>query len=131
MATQLSVEIVTPEASVFSGSALEVVLPAWDGQLGVLPDHDALLSLLRAGPCEVRDDTGSKLWIIGRGFADIGGDHVTLLTDQAIPVDQVDKASAQADLAAATADAESHPLGSEAQKAAAIRAEWAQALIDA
>lgn len=131
MATALSVEIVTPEASVFSGTANEVLLPAWEGQLGVLPDHDALLSLLKSGLCEVVEGGSKKQWVIGRGFADIGGEHVTLLTDRAVPLDQVDKSEAASELAEAKADIEKHPIGSEAQKAAVVRAEWAQALIDA
>ncbi len=131
MATALTVEIVTPEAAVFSGTASEVLLPAWEGQLGVLPDHDALLSLLKSGLCEVVEGGSRKQWVIGRGFADIGGEHVTLLTDRAVPLDQVDKAAAATELAEANADIDTHPIGSEAQKAAVIRAEWAQALIDA
>ncbi|MEZ4319361.1 MAG: ATP synthase F1 subunit epsilon [Myxococcota bacterium] len=131
MATELRVEIVTPESSIFSGAAQEVVLPAWEGQMGVLPDHDALLSLLKSGLCEVIAGGTSRKWVIGRGFADIGTDHVTLLTDRAVPVDQLDKAGASAELAKATAEIDQHPLGSEAQKAAVVRAEWAQAILDA
>lgn len=131
MATALTVDIVTPERSVFSGAASEVLLPAWEGQLGVLPDHDALLSLLRCGPCEVKVQGATHRWVIGRGFADVGGDHVTLLTDQAVAVEAIDKSAAQQDLANALRDAESHPVGTEAHKQAVGRVEWAQALVDA
>ena len=131
MANVMTVEIVTPVASAFSGEAKEVVLPAWEGQLGVLPDHDALLTLLKAGKAVVYTDAGVKVWIIGRGFADIGGDHVTLLTDQAVPLADVDKAAALAELGEAQEELTSESVGSEAHKAAQIRAEWAQALLDA
>lgn len=131
MAAALKVDIVTPERSVFSGPASEIVLPAWEGQLGVLPDHDALLSLLRAGTCVVNvQGEGTQRWVIGRGFADIGGDHVTLLTDQAVPVDAIDRGAAQTLLAEALRDVDAH-AGTELGKAAEIRAEWARALIDA
>lgn len=128
---QLHVDIVTPEAKVFSGPAREVLVPAWEGQLGVFPDHDALLSLLKAGVCEVTTAEGTKKWIIGRGFADIGGDHVTLLTDQAVPVSEIDKAAAQTALADAEKELAELGPSSEKGKLVAQRIEWAQALLDA
>ena len=127
----LQVEIVTPEKSVFSGQAVEVLLPAWEGQLGVLPEHDALLSLLKCGVAEVRDASGTRRWVIGRGFADMGGDHVTVLTDQAEAVDSIDKAAAQALLDEVQAELDSGELTAEGRKQAQVRAEWANALLEA
>lgn len=127
----LHVEIVTPEKSVYSGSASEVLIPAWEGQLGVLPDHDALLSLLKCGLAVVSTADGVKTWVIGRGFADIGGDHVTVLTDRAEPIDSIDKDAAKQLLADAHKEMETGALGGEAHRQAMIRAEWAQAVIDA
>lgn len=131
MATALQVEIVTPERAVFSGTANEIVLPAWEGELGVLPDHDALLSLLRAGVCTVSTGGATRRWVIGRGFADIGGERVTLLTDQAVPVEEIDRPGAEAMLAAALTEIDAQPPGTEAQKQAVARAEWARALLGA
>jgi F-type H+-transporting ATPase subunit epsilon len=130
MAT-LQVEIVTPEKAVFSGQVGEVVLPSWEGELGVLPEHDALLSLLRCGVTEVRMAEGVKRWVVGRGFADIGGDHVTILTDRATAVEDLDKDEARKTLAEVLAEVESGKLTTEGLKQAQARAEWAQAILDA
>ena len=128
----LTVEIVTPERSIFSGSAKEIILPAWDGELGVYPDHDALLTLLKAGRAIVTTSEGTYRWIVGRGFADVGGDHVTLLTDQAVPLDNVDRTAAATMLAEANASMSNNAeIGTERYKQAQIKAEWAQALLDA
>ena len=127
----LTVEIVTPEASIFSGRAKEVLLPAWEGELGVLPDHDALLTLVKAGRAVVYTTEGTRHWIIGRGFADLGQDHVTLLTDRAVPIEQVDKAEATKLLAEAHETMNTDQIQTEAYKQAQLRAEWAQALLDA
>ena len=83
MADSLQLDIVTPQASVYSGPASEVVLPAWEGQLGVYPHHDALLALLRAGRCAVTTAAGVQTYVIGRGFAGIGPDRteITLVAD--------------------------------------------------
>lgn len=126
----LTVDIVTPEASIFSGSAKEVILPAWEGELGVLPDHDALLTLVKAGRAIVHTAEGTHHWIVGRGFADLGQDHVTLLTDRAVPVDQVDKEEAAKILAEANEAMNTDQIQSEAYKAALVRAEWAHALLE-
>ena len=95
MATELQLDIVTPAASVYSGPATEVILPAWDGELGVYPQHDTLLALLRAGTCTVTTPTGQLRYVVGRGFADIGSGSVTLLTDSCEPVDKIDPVEAK------------------------------------
>ncbi len=128
MATpMLQVDIVTPEASAFSGEASEVILPAWEGQLGVYPGHDALLSLLRAGRCVVTSPQGVRRYVVGRGFAEIGPDHVTILTDRFEPLEGVDKKQAQADLEAAEKELLETEASTERWRQAEIALEHAQA----
>lgn len=98
----LDVAIVTPRRAVWSGKASEVRLPAWEGEMGVLPGHDQRLVLLRGGVCRiVAEGGGEQKFCVGRGFAEVGGATVTLLTEVAETPDQVDKAGAATDLAAA------------------------------
>jgi len=97
MATELQLNIVTPEREVFSGKILSITLAAWEGQEGVYPDHDSKLALLRAGITSVITSEGERHWVTGRGFAEIGGDHVTLLTDSCEDVSTVDKTAAEED----------------------------------
>jgi len=123
----LQVDIVTPEASAFSGEASEVVLPAWEGQLGVYPGHDTLLSLLRAGRCVVTTPDGVRRYIVGRGFAEIGPDRVTILTDRFEPLESVDKAKAKADLDAAEKELLESDAASERWNQAQIALELANA----
>jgi len=132
MATpMLQVDIVTPEASAFSGEASEVILPAWEGQLGVYPGHDSLLSLIRAGRCVVTTTTGVRRYVVGRGFAEIGPDHVTILTDRFESLEDVDKARAQADLEAAEKELLESEASSERWNQAEIALEHARARLAA
>ena len=101
MAEELQVDIVTPEQNAFSGKASDVLLPAWNGEMGIYPEHDALLALIRAGRCSVTTSEGVKTWIVGRGFAEIDGEHVTILTDSCEPEGDVDTDQAKRDLEAA------------------------------
>lgn len=131
MATALQVDLVTPEASVFSGSASEVVLPAWEGEMGIYPDHDALLTLLRAGTCQVTTAQGAQRYVVGRGFAEIGPDRVTILTDSCVALSAVDKAKAGADLAAAEAALAEAEFDTEKYRQAQIAIEHARARLEA
>ena len=131
MATTLSVHIVTPERKVFSGPASELVLPAWEGELGVLPDHDQLLTLLRAGTCTVASPEGAKVWVVGRGFAEIGPDSVTILTSSAVSPKEIDRAKAQKDLDAAERALLDVEVGTAAHAMAQVALEQAQALLSA
>lgn len=131
MGTTLQVDIVTPERSAYSGPATEVVLPAWDGEMGVYPDHDAILALVRAGTCTVTDATGVHRFVVGRGFADIGSSRVTMLTDACIPAGEVDKAKATQDHAHAEHELATAEPGTERYRQAQIALEHARARLDA
>ncbi len=123
----LVVDIVTPEKVVFSGKAREVRAPGAEGEFGILPEHAGLLSLLRAGIAAVDTGSGTRRFVVGRGFAEAGAERVVLLTDSCEPAEQVDKAEAQALLADAEARLASAESGSEAAIAAARDAEVAAA----
>jgi F-type H+-transporting ATPase subunit epsilon len=131
MATQLHVTIVTPERKVFDAPAAEILLPAWEGELGVFPDHDALLALLRAGRCTVSGSDGPSAFVVGRGFAEITGDAVTVLTSTCTPVSEVDRSRAATAVSQAEEALAAAEVGTEAFKQAEIALELARALAEA
>lgn len=94
----LQVDIVTPRRSLFSGRASEVRIPGWEGEFGVRPGHDILLSLLRGGVLTVVSSDGDKKFVVGRGFVEVGPERVAVLADLAEPAESVDKAAADADV---------------------------------
>ena len=95
----LQIDIVTPTKLAFSGSASEIRLPGWFGEMGVLPGHDTVLSLLRGGMALVYVEGGEKQFVIGRGFAEIGPERVTVLTDLCEMTSSIDPAKASVDYA--------------------------------
>jgi len=128
--SSLHVRIVTPERAVYDGRASEVVLPAWNGELGVYPEHDSLLALLRAGSCRVTGSDAVQSFVVGRGFAEIGPDRVTVLTDSAEEVGKVDKEQARKDLAFAEAEMVTHDGNTEKHRQAEILYELARARLE-
>src|SRR5512140_555034 len=98
MADTLTLTVVTPEASVVEGVACqEVTLPAAGGQIGILPGHTPLVTLLGVGTVEYREGGRRHALAVRDGFAEIAEDVVRVLADRAATADQVDVAKATKD----------------------------------
>ncbi len=80
----LEVRVVSPQAVVFEGEATGVVIPAWDGQVGILPGHAPLITLLGEGALAIDFPSGGseELYVRG-GVARVEGDRVTILSEAA------------------------------------------------
>lgn len=126
----LTVDIVTPERTVFSGAALEVRAPGASGEFGVLPDHTQFLALLKAGVVTVKTSGGEQRFAVGRGFAEAGPDRVVLLTDSCEAAASVDKDAAAKLLEVSLAAVTDSEPGTEKRLEAEQNAELAQARLD-
>jgi len=94
MAYTLQLEIVTPEAKVFSDYVEMVTLTGVEGDLGILPGHEPVMTQLAAGELTVRKEGKNIFLAVGNGFVQITGDRVAVLTDMAIKADDIDEAKA-------------------------------------
>jgi F-type H+-transporting ATPase subunit epsilon len=95
MPATLKLDIVTPEGVTFSGDAEMVTLPASEGEMGVYPQHVPLMTQIVPGELVVRKDGHDIYLAVGDGFVEITNDHVAVLTDMAVPADQIDEAKAE------------------------------------
>ena len=75
----MTVEILTPDTSLFKGEASYVGLPGSDGSLGILNHHAALVTTLREGEVVVRTESGEKLFKVKGGTVEVLNNHVTIL----------------------------------------------------
>ena len=80
----LRIVIVTPERAELDTMANSVVLPMYDGELGVLPGHSAFVGQLAAGELRITTGTEVKRYYIDGGFAQVAGGVVNVLTAKAI-----------------------------------------------
>lgn len=87
----LTLEIVTPEAKVYSDTIDSVVIPTVEGEIGVLPGHIPLLTQVADGELRVIKGATTSYLAIGGGFAEIDGDKVSVLAERAIAEDQIDE----------------------------------------
>jgi len=87
----LTLEIVTPEARVYSDTIDTVVIPTVDGEIGILPGHIPLLTQVADGELRVTKDGKEHFLAVGGGFAQIEGDKISVLAERAITEDKIDE----------------------------------------
>ena len=95
MAATLKLEIVTPEAKVFSDDVDMVTLTGSEGEMGILPQHMPLMTQLVAGEIIVNKGKETFFLAVGDGFVQVTGDRVSILTDMAISAENIDEAKAE------------------------------------
>jgi F-type H+-transporting ATPase subunit epsilon len=95
MNNTLRLEIVTPDATVYSEDVEMVTLPAVAGEIGILPRHVPLMTQMVPGEMTVRKDGEDRFLLVGEGFVEITGDHVAILTDLAIAAENIEEAKAE------------------------------------
>jgi F-type H+-transporting ATPase subunit epsilon len=98
---QLTCIVVTPEITAVETKADFVVLPLYDGEIGLAPGHAPLIGRLGFG--EMRVQVGGKVarYYVDGGFVEVSGDVVSVLTNRALPAHEVVVATAQQQRAAA------------------------------
>ena len=101
MADTLKLEIVTPESVIYSEEVEMVTLPGSEGDTGIYPNHVPLMTKVQAGELLVKKGGAEEIFAVGEGFVEITGDHVAILTDNAIDSADIDEAAAEEALAKA------------------------------
>jgi F-type H+-transporting ATPase subunit epsilon len=96
MAATLKLEIITPEAKVFEGTAEFVELPGAEGDMGVFPQHEAMVTELNAGELRIKNGDKVQVLAIGEGFAEITADSIAIMTDGAVNEEHIDEQAAEA-----------------------------------
>jgi F-type H+-transporting ATPase subunit epsilon len=94
MAEAFQFELVAPERLLMSEAVDQVVVPGSEGYFTVLKGHAPFMSTLRPGVVDVTPAGGGaaeRIFVRG-GFADVNADGLTILAEQAIPLDEVDAA---------------------------------------
>lgn len=95
MANTLKLEIVTPDAKIFSDDVDMVTLTGVEGEMGIMPQHVPLMTQLCAGEIVARKGQETIFLAVGDGFVQVTGDHVAILTDMAIRAENIDEARAE------------------------------------
>lgn len=91
----IRLEIVTAERQTFSDDVNVVVAPGVEGQLGILPHHAPLMTILQSGELLVRKDNEETYLFISGGFLEVRPDKVIILADACERCEEIDVARAE------------------------------------
>ena len=92
MAETLRLEIITPQAIVLSEDVEMVTLPAIEGEMGVYPQHVRLITQIVPGEITVTKNGQDRFLAVGEGLVEVTSTRVAIVTDMAIPAEQIDEA---------------------------------------
>ena len=86
MSDSLKVSVISPERVLFEGTARGVIAPAFDGEMGILPMHAPLMTLLGKGTLRLDTAEGAPRFGIEGGFLQIIDDQVRVVTEHATAI---------------------------------------------
>jgi len=95
MASTLKLEIVTPEGIVYSKEVEFAILQGVEGQMTILPQHTRLMTQLVPGEMVMRSGEQDEFLAVGEGLVQVTGEQVAVLTDMAVPAENIDEARAE------------------------------------
>lgn len=83
-------EVVSQDRIVYQGDVDIVNIPGIEGDMGILPNHSPVLTLLRFGVVSIKSKTDEQFFTVAGGVAEVQPDQVTILADAAENVDEID-----------------------------------------
>jgi F-type H+-transporting ATPase subunit epsilon len=96
---KMNFELVSPEKLLLSQDAEMVVVPGSEGDLGVLAGHAPVISGLRPGTISVFDGNSvTARLFVGGGFVEVTADRCAVLAEEAMPMEEIDRASVEKEL---------------------------------
>lgn len=115
----IHLEIITPEKKAYEADVDSVVVPGQEGEFGVLHLHEAFLTLSQPGELRVQQSGKTHYLAIGKGFVEVTGHMVRILTDMALEESEIDESKVEAALERARKALAEKPEGADAEALAA------------
>ena len=91
MSDKFTVEIISPDKSVIKEDTTEVIIPAYEGEMGILKDHIPLITFLRPGKIKIKDI--NEVFFVEDGIVEFANNNLLILTSTAKNISQIDKGS--------------------------------------
>ena len=91
MSENFAVEIISPDKSILKTEATEVIIPSYEGQMGILKDHIPLITFLRPGLVKIKETSNEKIFFIEDGTVEFSNNSLLILTSTAKSLDSLDK----------------------------------------
>ena len=95
MSDKFKFEITTPERTVYSDTVDEVILPTLNGEIGILPNHIPLVSVIKPGEIRIKKGSEESSFAVSGGFIEVQPNKVIVLADTAERAEEIDEARAE------------------------------------
>lgn len=111
-------ELVSPERLLLSADVESVGVPATEGEMTVMARHAPVMTTLKAGVVTVRGGGNDRRVFVRGGFAEVGAQGLTILAEQAVPMEELDRAKLDIEIRDAEDDVKDAPDDAQRAKAA-------------
>ena len=92
MSEEFKVEIVNPEKSFLSKEdVIEVVVPAFEGEMGILKDHISIISFLKPGIIIIHSKSGEEKFYVEDGIVEFKNNNLSILTSSILDLNEIEK----------------------------------------
>ena len=91
MSENFAVEIISPDKSILKSEAVEVTIPSYEGQMGILKDHIPLITFLRPGLIIIKENSGKKIFFVEDGTVEFSNNSLLILTSTAKSLDSLER----------------------------------------
>ena len=92
MSEEYSIEIVNPEKSFLSrDDVTEVVVPAFEGEIGILKDHISIISFLKPGIIKIFSNSGEESFYVNDGIIEFKNNNLSILTSTIFNIKEIEK----------------------------------------
>ena len=116
MSEEFKVEIVNPEKSFLTKEDVtEVVVPAFEGEMGILKDHISIISFLKPGIIKILSKTGDENYYVEDGIVEFKNNNLSILTSSILNLSDIDKSKQQDLISSAEAQSKSEEINDQAR----------------
>ena len=96
MGQEFKIEIVNPDKSFLSKeNVIEVIVPAFEGEMGILKDHISIISFLKPGIITIKTKSGEEMFYVEDGIVEFKNNNLTVLTSSIFDLKEIEKGKIQ------------------------------------
>ena len=116
MSEEFKIEIVNPEKSfLLKEDVLEVVIPAFEGEMGILKDHISIISFLKPGIIKILSKSGDESFYVEDGIVEFKNNNLSILTSSIFRLADLDKSKKQDLLKSAEEEANKQDINDQSR----------------
>ena len=95
MSETFTIEIITPNETILKTEVSEVVIPSYEGDMGILKDHISIISFLKPGIIKILSKSGDENYYVEDGIVEFKNNNLSILTSSIFNLNDLDKSKQQ------------------------------------